>query len=61
MRVRKIAKNHYYLRHVGLHPSFHMEKKSAPTGRIFIKFGMYVFFENLSRKSTSDKNKGYFK
>jgi hypothetical protein len=37
---------------------------SASTGRIFIEFDIWVFFENLSRKFQfplkSDKNNGYF-
>jgi len=37
---------------------------SAPIGRIFMKFCIRGFFENLSGKSQvslkSDKNKGYF-
>ena len=37
---------------------------SAPTGRIFKKFDIWWFFENLSKKiqvsSKSDKNNGYF-
>jgi len=43
----------------------HMEKLAAVTGRIFIKFGIAVFFENLSEKKIefsfkSDKNNAYF-
>jgi len=37
---------------------------SAPTGRVFVKFDIWVFFENLSRKFTFDENMtrnyGYF-
>ena len=33
---------------------------SAPNGRILIKFYIWNFFENLSRKLKSDKNNGYF-
>ena len=52
MRVRKIAKNDYYLRHVHLCPSVRPSawSNSAPTGRIFMKFDMRVFFETRSRK-----------
>jgi hypothetical protein len=49
-RVRKIAKSDYLLRHVCpsvLPSAWH---NSAPTGRIFIKCGVCVFFENVSRK-----------
>ena len=65
-RVRKIAKRDYQLRHV--RPSVRLTawNNSAPTGRIFTKFDIWVFFEKtveniqvgLSLKS--DKNKGYF-
>jgi len=49
-RFRKIAKSDYYFRHfcLSVHPS--ALNNSVPTGRIFIKFGTCVFFENLSRK-----------
>ena len=43
-------------------PSVRTEN-SIPTGRIFLKFDTWVFFENLSRKFVSskyDKNNGYF-
>jgi len=45
-RPRKIAKSDCWLRHVC--PS--AWKKSAPTGRIFMKLIFEYFFENLSRK-----------
>jgi hypothetical protein len=45
-RVREIAKSDYFLRHVC--PS--AWNSSAPTGRIFIKFDIWGFFENLWRK-----------
>ena len=32
---------------------------SVPTGRIFIKFGIWIFFRNLSRKS--DRNNGFLR
>jgi hypothetical protein len=39
-------------------------KNSAPSGRILVKFDIWVVFENLSRKSQfsliSNKNNGYF-
>jgi hypothetical protein len=51
--VRKISKSDSYLRHVcvSICPSVHASAwyNSAPTGRIFMKFDMWVFFENLSR------------
>jgi len=46
MRVRKIAKGGYYLRHVC--PS--ARNNSASNGRIFMKCGIWGFFENISRK-----------
>ena len=47
---RKIAKSDYLLRHVC--PSVHLtaSNNSAPTGRIFMKFYVGVFFKNLARK-----------
>ena len=45
-------------------PSIRMERKSALTGRIFMKFDIWTFSEKLSRKFKfslkSDKNNGYF-
>ena len=35
---------------VSVCPSVRMQKYSAPTGRIFMKFCIWVFFVNLSRK-----------
>jgi len=58
-RVRKIAKSDRYLRHVCLsyvcpsvRPSVRPSawNNSALTGRIFMKFDVWVFFENLWRK-----------
>jgi hypothetical protein len=43
--VLKIAKSVYWLRHV--RPS---AQNSAPTARIFMKFDILAFSENLSRK-----------
>jgi hypothetical protein len=58
-RVRRIAKSDYQLRHVC--PS---ARKSAPTGRIFMKIYICVFFEILSRNIQvslkSDNNNLYF-
>jgi hypothetical protein len=58
-RVRKIAKRDYYLRHV--RPSVRLsvcphETTRAPTGRIFMKFDTWGFFEHLSRKFNFDYN-----
>jgi len=61
-RVRKTAKIDYYLRHVcpSVYPSVRLSVRltfspsprnnSAPTGRIFVKFYIWIFSENLSRK-----------
>jgi hypothetical protein len=46
MRVGKIAKGDYELRHV-CPPAW---DKLAPIGRIFIKFYIREIFENLSKK-----------
>ena len=48
-RARKIAKRLYYLRHVRLSA----RNKSAPTGRIFMKFGICAFSKNLSTRFKS--------
>jgi hypothetical protein len=50
-RVRKITKSHFKLGHVPLFvcPAVRMEHL-VPTGRIFMKFDISVFFENMSRK-----------
>jgi len=45
-RVRKIANSDYWLRHVLLSAW----NNSALTGRIFIKFGIWVLFKTLSWK-----------
>jgi uncharacterized membrane protein YhaH (DUF805 family) len=59
-RVRKTAKSGYNLRRVC--PS--VWNNSAPTGRIFVKFYIWVFFweyvENIQVSLKSDKNNGYF-
>jgi len=59
-RVRKISNIDYYLHHVC--PS--ACSNSAHTGQIFMKFDIWVFLENLSRKFKFslkyDKNEGYF-
>jgi len=57
-RLSKIAKSVSWLRHVCLsvRPSVRMSvlqsawNNSAPVGRIFMKFDICVFFENLARK-----------
>jgi hypothetical protein len=50
MYVRKIAKSDYYLRHI--FPSVRLSawNNSALTGRIFVKFDIWVFFEKNVRK-----------
>jgi hypothetical protein len=59
-RLRKISKSDCWLYHVcpfvrlSLCPS--ARNNSASTGRIFIKFGIWGFFENLSRKCNFDYN-----
>ena len=42
--VRKIAKSECYFRRVGLSA----RNNSAPTGRIFVKFGIGIFIENFT-------------
>ena len=49
-RVRKITKSDYQLFHVCLSLRLSAWKNSAPTGRIFTKFYIWAFFQNLSRK-----------
>jgi hypothetical protein len=59
-RVRTVAKQAYYLRHVcpSGHPSVRPSVRpsvcisAAPTGRIFIKFGIGDFYEYWSRSKT---------
>ena len=46
----KFAKSDCYLRHVFLSVTPSALNNSAPTERIFMKFGIYVFFEHLSRQ-----------
>ena len=56
-RVRKIAKNNYFLRHVCPHG-----KPRLSLDSFFVKFDILVFFENLSRKLISlrsEKNNGH--
>jgi hypothetical protein len=55
-RVRKIAKIDYRLRHVS--PSVRSSAwiKSAPTGRVFMKFEILVFLLILSRKLNFHQN-----
>jgi hypothetical protein len=45
-----IAKSDYWLHHVCLPVRLSALKSSAPTGWIFMKFGIDMFFGNLSRK-----------
>jgi len=45
-RVREIANSDYWLRHVRLSAW----NNSAFTGRIFMKFGIWVLFKSMSRK-----------
>ena len=49
-RIRKIAKSDLQLRHVCPSVCQYAGNNWAPTGRIFVKFDIGVFFENLSRK-----------
>jgi len=51
-RVRKIGKSYYYLRHFCLPVRSSAWNISAPTGRIFMKFEIRIFLENLSKKSS---------
>ena len=46
-RFRKIAKNDSELRHVCLSVSLSAMSSSAPIGRIFMKFDIRIFLENL--------------
>ena len=59
-RVCKIAKNHVFV--MSVCPS--AKNNAAPTGRISMKFDIWVFFENLSKRIQvslrSDNNTGYF-
>ena len=57
-RFRKMSKHEYYIHRVrpSVRPS--AWNNLAPTGGIFVKFGIRIFFENVSLKS--DKNNGYF-
>jgi hypothetical protein len=61
--VHKIPKSDYYPRHVDLSVSVRMEQHSSQWAD-FMKFDIWGFFENLSRKIwvslKSDKNNGYF-
>jgi len=47
---QKLRKSHYFLRHTCPSVPLSAWNNSAPTGRIFMKFGIWVFFEHLSRK-----------
>jgi hypothetical protein len=62
-RVRKIANSNCLLHYVCPSVCPSAMSNSAPTTRIFMEFYIWVFFENLSRKSVSfkyDENSGYF-
>jgi len=56
-RVRKIATSNYWPRHVCLSVRPSAWNNSAPTGRIFIKFDIWDFSKNLSRKFTFHWNR----
>jgi hypothetical protein len=63
MIFRKIVKSYYFIRHVmPVYPP--ACNNSAINGRILIKFDIWKFFENLSKKIEvslkSDKNNEYF-
>jgi hypothetical protein len=49
-RVRKFTKSNYLLRHVCPSARQSAWNISAPAGRIVMKFGISIFFENLSIK-----------
>jgi hypothetical protein len=51
-RVRKIAKSDYYLRHICLSVRPPAWNNFARTRRIFMKFDILLFFENMSRKTS---------
>jgi hypothetical protein len=48
--VRKIAKSDYYLRYVCPSVRLSAWNNSALTGRVFVKFDIWVFFEKMSGK-----------
>jgi len=49
-RVLKIVKSDYELRHEWSSVRLSACNNSIPIGRIFMKFDIWVFFENLSKK-----------
>jgi hypothetical protein len=49
-RVRTTAKSDYYPHHVCLSVRLPARNNTATTGRIFMKFDIWGFFDNLSRK-----------
>jgi hypothetical protein len=55
-RVRKISKSDYYLRNDLLSVCLSAWKNSTSTWPIFMKFDIWRFFENLSRKFKLDYN-----
>jgi hypothetical protein len=50
--VRKTAKSGYYLFHICLSVCPVAWNNSAPTGRIFMKFDIWVFFEKICRENS---------
>ena len=61
--ICKIAKSYYWLRYVCLPVYLSVCENTAPTGRIFMKFDIRVFFRKYFEKKLSliyDKNNGYF-
>jgi hypothetical protein len=59
MRARKIANINLPSSCLSVRPF--KWNNSAPTGRMFMKFGIWIFLENLPRKSLkSETNDGYF-
>jgi hypothetical protein len=62
-RLRKIAKSEYDLRHVYPTVCPSTWNNSAPTGRIFMKYDIWVFFNSVEKIKVSLKflkNNGYF-
>jgi len=49
-RVRKIANSDYWLRNIGPYFRLYACNDSAPIGRIFMKFYVWIFFWNLPSK-----------
>jgi len=55
-RIRKIAKGDQQLRHVRPSVCLSASNNSAPTGRIFMKFHILIFFENPLEKFKIHRN-----